>query len=66
MKGWRTIAFGALIAFLGGIQAADLAQIIPAEYADLAMVVIGGVVMWLRKVTNTPVGVAAPAPVAKK
>jgi hypothetical protein len=43
----KIIIFGALIAALGTIQATDLAQIIPPEWADYALVVIGAVAMWL-------------------
>jgi len=48
--------FGAIITFLGGLQATDIAAIIPADYTGIAMSVIGLVVMVLRKFTTTPVG----------
>lgn len=57
MKGWRTIAFGALLAALGSVQATDLATVIPEHYVGLVVGAIGVIVMWLRTVTNTPVGV---------
>lgn len=57
LKGWRTLILGAVIAGLGSIQAADLATIVPPEYSGLVLAVIGAAVMWLRIITNTPVGV---------
>lgn len=56
MKGWRTIAFGAIVAALGSVQAADLVTVIPADYSSIAMSVIGVAIMILRGVTNGPVG----------
>ena len=56
MKGFKTLIFGALIAALGGIQAADLANIVPEPYIGLVMGAIGLAVMGLRAITSTPVG----------
>jgi hypothetical protein len=55
MQGWKTLIFGALITFLGGIQATDLASVIPAEYTGIVLTGIGMVVMFLRTITKTPV-----------
>ena len=55
MKGWKTIAFGALITALGSIQAVHLADIVPAPYVGIVMSGIGIAIMILRTVTNTPV-----------
>lgn len=55
LKGWKTLIFGGLITMLGGIQAADLATIVPAQYVGIALAGIGAIVMFLRSVTNTPV-----------
>jgi hypothetical protein len=55
MKGYRTLIFGALITLLGGIQAADLAQIVPTGWLDVVMALIGIVIMVLRTLTSTPV-----------
>lgn len=57
LKGYKTIIFGAVIAALGSIQAADLAVIITdPETAGKVMAGIGIVVMVLRKLTDTPLG----------
>lgn len=55
MKGFKTLIFGALIAALGTIQAADVAVIVPPEYVGLVMTGIGAIVMFLRSITSTPV-----------
>lgn len=55
MKGFKTLIFGALVTLLGSLQAADIAQIVPAEWTGLVMAVIGAVTMALRTVTSTPV-----------
>lgn len=62
MKGFKTLIFGALIAALGGIQAADLANIVPEQFIGLVMGGIGLIVMALRAITSTPVGSSDPAP----
>jgi hypothetical protein len=54
-KNWRTLAFGALVTVLGGLQMTDLAVIIPPAYTGLAMTVLGGIVIWLRTITTGPV-----------
>lgn len=56
VKGWKTMAFGALLAVLGFAQQADWASVVPAEYSGLVVGVVGLLVMWLRSVTDTPVG----------
>lgn len=55
MKGLKTLLFGALITALGGIQATDLATIVPDQFIGIVMAGIGMVVMFLRTITNTPV-----------
>lgn len=55
MKGWKTLVFGALIAALGGIQAADLAGIVPESMIGFVLGAIGLAIMGLRAITNTPV-----------
>lgn len=54
MKGFKTLIFGAIIAALGGIQATDLATIVPDKFIGIVMASIGVVVMVLRAFTNTP------------
>lgn len=56
LTGWKTLIFGSLITVLGGIQATDLATIIPAQYTGIALAGIGAIVMFLRTLTSTPVG----------
>ena len=55
MKGIKTLLFGAIITALGGIQAADLATIVPDQFIGIVMAGIGMVVMFLRTITTTPV-----------
>jgi hypothetical protein len=55
-KNWRTLVFGALLVLLGGIQAADVATFVPAEWTGVVMAVIGAVVVFLRSVTSGPAG----------
>ena len=55
MKGFKTLLFGAIITALGGIQATDLATIVPDQYIGIVMAAIGMIVMFLRTITNTPV-----------
>ena len=55
MKGYRTLIFGALITLLGGIEAADLAHVVPEQWNGVVLAGIGLVVMVLRTLTNTPV-----------
>jgi hypothetical protein len=55
-KNWRTLIFGALLVLLGGVQAADLATILPEAWTGVGMAVIGAVVMVLRTMTSGPAG----------
>ncbi len=67
LKGFRTQLFGAAVTLVGGViplatemlgylQAQDLAQILPPQYAPLVMLFIGIMVIVLRRVTTGPVG----------
>jgi len=56
MKGYKTLAFGMALAALGFAQQFDWAAIVPAHWTGLVMAGIGGMVMWLRSITNTPMG----------
>lgn len=60
MKGLKTLIFGAIISALGGIQAMDLANIVPEQYIGIVMSAIGIAVMVLRTITNTPVLKSTP------
>ena len=55
LTGYKTLIFGAIVTFLGGIQASDLATIVPEQWIGVVMAGIGVVVMALRAITNTPV-----------
>jgi hypothetical protein len=55
-KNWRTLIFGALLVLLGGVQAADLATILPEAWTGVGMAVIGAVVVLLRSLTSGPAG----------
>lgn len=56
LKGFKTLIAGVLITGLGAVQATDLAQVIPPEYNGLALAFIGVLILWLRKLTTTPIG----------
>jgi len=56
MKGYRTLMFGALIAALGFMQGFDWVTIIPAGWEAFVVAGIGALMMYLRKITDTPVG----------
>jgi hypothetical protein len=56
IKGYKTVAFAFLVAGLGAIQMADVATVVPPQYAGLVMTVIGLIIGWLRLQTTTPVG----------
>lgn len=55
-KGWRTVAFGALITILAGLQLADLIPVFGEQMAPIVLAAIGVIVMWLRTQTSTPAG----------
>lgn len=63
IKGWRTVAFGALVAgagliadLLDALQAIDLAPLLPPSHAVKIIAVIGIVTVLLRLVTTGRVG----------
>lgn len=60
MQGFRTLAFGALVTILGGLQASHVATIVPAEWTGVVMAGIGTLVMVLRALTSTPVATPEP------
>lgn len=55
MKGFRTLAFSLAVAVIGVLQAADWANIVPADKAGLALTIVGVVSAILRFFTSTPV-----------
>lgn len=56
LKGWKTLIAGVLIAGLGTVEATDLVDVVPPEYNGVVLAVIGLLMVWLRKVTTTPIG----------
>lgn len=56
MKGWRTIIFNLLVAIFGALEAFRWIDIVPAEWVPIVIAAVGLINVWLRKVTNTPVG----------
>lgn len=55
-KGWRTIGFMVAVAVVGVLQQADWMQLVPPQYAGLALAVVGAAGMFLRMVTTTAPG----------
>lgn len=58
LKGWRTVIANLIIALCGVLaylQTAGLEQFLPAKYA-WAPIAIAAVNIFLRVITNTPVG----------
>jgi hypothetical protein len=56
MKGWKTVFFNAILALIGVLEAADWADIVPEGWTGAALIVVGVVGTWLRKITTTPLG----------
>lgn len=61
MKGYRTIAFNAVIALVGVAQSVDWVSILGSERAGVALALVALANMVLRKATDSPVGGARPA-----
>jgi hypothetical protein len=63
LKGWRTVAFGILVAVLGlleAMQAVDLGPLLK-DYAGQFTAIVGLITVFLRVITTTAVGVEKPA-----
>ena len=58
IKGWRTMAFNALNAALAILAMPEIAAVIPAELLPYIMAFAAVGNMYLRSITNTPVGKA--------
>lgn len=56
MKGYKTLVYGAVLAALGSMQAFDWVTVVPEGYVGIVLAVIGAGVVWLRAVTDTPIG----------
>jgi len=59
MKGWRTLLFAGIVAIAGVLEQFDWFSVVPEGWGGLAVVVIGIVVAYLRKITTTPLGESA-------
>lgn len=55
-KGFRTIFVGAATALIGLLEAFDITSVIPDKYDELALAVVGAVMVGLRLITTGPVG----------
>jgi hypothetical protein len=57
LKGWRTILFSLIVAFIGVAEATNWADIVPdGPSKGLWLFGIGVTIAWLRVITTTPVG----------
>ena len=56
IKGFKTILTGVAVALIGALEALDITAIVPDKYDELALAVVGAVMVALRLVTTTPVG----------
>lgn len=56
IKGWRTVAIAAAVGAVGAVQALDWATLVNEETVPWVLMVLSGVMLVLRKLTNTPVG----------
>ena len=57
MKGWRTIVFSLVVAFLGVAEVTDWAELVPDGPAKgWVLLGIAVAIAWLRVITTTPLG----------
>lgn len=57
MKGWRTIIFSLVVAFLGVAEVTDWAELVPDGPAKgWVLLGIAVAIAWLRVITTTPLG----------
>jgi hypothetical protein len=56
MKGYKTILAGAAVTLLGLLEGLDIVAIIPDKYDELALAIVGALMVALRLITDTPVG----------
>lgn len=54
LTGWKTIIIGVLVSVFGFLETFDFTSILNAETAPIVTTVIGGVMVVLRFLTNTP------------
>ena len=57
MKGWRTIVFSLVVAFLGVAEVTDWTELVPDGPAKgWVLLGIAVAIAWLRVITTTPLG----------
>ena len=57
LQGWKTLIYGVAIAVAGVLQTFNWATVVPQDktWSGVAMVIIGGLIVFLRYVTTTPI-----------
>ena len=58
-KGWKTLIFAGIVALLGVLDTFDFTQIFTGENGGIFVSVVGIIIAFLRKVTNTAMGKSA-------
>jgi hypothetical protein len=56
IKGYRTVAFNALAAIFAAAEAGELTHLVPDGYQWVFIAVVSIVNIYLRSITNTPLG----------
>lgn len=61
MQGWRTLIVAVAIAIAGVLQTFNWATVIPQDqkWTGMAMLLIGGIIAFLRYITTTPIGTSS-------
>ena len=59
LAGYRTLVVGIAVAVAGVLQTFNWATVVPQDqtWSGVAMLLIGGAIVFLRYVTTTPIGV---------
>ena len=57
LAGWKTLIFGLFVAVSGVLQVFNWATVVPQDktWSGYVMLAIGGVIVFLRYVTTTPI-----------
>jgi hypothetical protein len=56
IKGYRTVAFNSLAGVLAAAEAGELTHLVPNEYQWVFIAGVSLVNIYLRSITNTPLG----------
>ena len=56
MKGWKTVLLSIAVAAIGALETFNWADIIPDSYEKPVIMILGALFLYLRTITNTPVG----------